>query len=317
MTQQKSILVTGGAGFIGSSLIAKLLDTHKITCLDNFDLFYNRSVKEKNIDAFRNHPNFRLVEESILDLDNLLAENQEFDAIVHLAAKAGVRPSIQNPVAYQETNYVGTQNLLEFARQKNIKQFVFASSSSVYGVNPNMPWSEADQGLKPISPYAASKVACELLGHTYSHLFGIRFIGLRFFTVYGPKQRPDLAIHKFSKMLMNGEPITVYGDGSTRRDYTFIDDIVNGIIAAISYTQTPYEIINLGNHQTIKLSELISELETAFNKKAALIYQEEQEGDVPATYADISKARKLLGYAPETSIKQGLKAFADWYKSSN
>lgn len=314
MMQTENIFVTGGAGFIGSSLIAKLIDTCKITCLDNFDPFYDRSIKENNLRPFLAHPNFTFVEGSLLDLPALYHKlDQPFTAIVHLAAKAGVRPSIQNPVAYQEANYIGTQNMLEFARQKKIKQFIFASSSSVYGVNPNMPWSEADQGLKPISPYAASKVACELLGHTYSHLFGIRFIGLRFFTVYGPKQRPDLAIHKFAKMLMNEEPITVYGDGSTRRDYTYIDDIVNGIVAAIGYDKTFFEIINLGNHQTVKLSELISELELAFNKKAKLVYQEEQEGDVPATFADISKAQELLGYHPNLGIREGLKNFAEWF----
>ncbi|KAA5548319.1 GDP-mannose 4,6-dehydratase [Adhaeribacter rhizoryzae] len=312
----KNLLLTGGAGFIGSNLAEKLLETSKyrITCIDNFDTFYDRSIKENNLSNLIQNPNFKLVEASLLDFPELSQSlDTDFDVIVHLAAKAGVRPSIKDPVAYQTVNYVGTQNLLEFARSRGIKQFVFASSSSVYGINPNMPWSEADQGLKPISPYAASKVACELLGHTYSHLFGIRFIGLRFFTVYGPKQRPDLAIHKFAKMLINEEPITVYGDGSTRRDYTYVDDIVNGVISALDYNKSLYEIINLGNHQTIKLSDLIKELEVAFNKKAKLVYQEEQEGDVPATYADISKAQELLNYNPKTGIKDGLEAFAQWF----
>jgi UDP-glucuronate 4-epimerase len=244
-------------------------------------------------------------------LDALPAEAGR-DAIIHLAAKAGVRPSIQDPVAYQQTNVEGTQHLLEFARARGIKQFVFASSSSVYGVNPRVPWREDDAVLQPISPYASTKVSGELLGHVYAHLFGIRFLALRFFTVYGPRQRPDLAIHKFAKLLLAGQPLPFYGDGSTRRDYTYIDDIVAGIIGALHYTATPYEVINLGNNQTVSLAELVAALETAFGKKAVLDRQPDQPGDVPQTWADIGKAGRLLGYRPTTTLADGLTKFAAW-----
>jgi len=314
----KNILLTGGAGFIGSTLAELLLSTRecKITCIDNFDSFYDRSIKERNIAALIQNPDFRLIEGDLVNFKNFSGElDAHYDVIIHLAAKAGVRPSIADPVAYQQVNYLGTLNLLEFARQREIKQFVFASSSSVYGVNPNMPWCETDTGLQPISPYAASKVACELLGHTYSHLFGIRFLALRLFTVYGPRQRPDLAIHKFARLLLEDKPITIYGNGSTQRDYTYVADIVAGIVAAMHYTGSDYEIINIGNSQTIKLIDLIHELEVAFNKKAKLIFAEEQEGDVPATYANVTKGYKMLGYKPKWGIKAGLKEFAKWMQA--
>lgn len=314
----KNILLTGGAGFIGSTLAELLLGSGecKITCIDNFDTFYERAVKERNLATLMENPHFRLVEGDLINLLDFQEElDASYDVIVHLAAKAGVRPSILNPVAYQQVNYIGTLNLLEFARQQEIKQFVFASSSSVYGVNPNMPWSESDTGLQPISPYAASKVACELLGHTYSHLFGIRFIALRLFTVYGPRQRPDLAIHKFARLLLADKPITVYGDGSTQRDYTYVADIVAGLVAAMNYEGSDYEIINIGNNQTIKLIDLIYELEVAFNKKAKLVFAPEQEGDVPATYANVNKGYQVLGYKPQWDIKAGLKEFAKWMQA--
>lgn len=313
------MLLTGGAGFIGSSLAERLLEigNYKITCIDNFDKFYDRSIKEKNLAKIIDHPNFTLVEGDLTDFDQLGPKlTDSYSIIVHLAAKAGVRPSILDPAAYQNVNYIGTLNLLEFARHQGIKQFVFASSSSVYGVNPNMPWSESDQGLKPISPYAASKVAGELLGHTYSHLFGIRFLGLRFFTVYGPKQRPDLAIHKFARMLLKDEPITIYGNGTTRRDYTYVNDIVEGIIGAMHYSETNYELVNIGNNQTIQLIDLIKELELAFQKPAKLVFMDEQEGDVPATFADVSKAYNLFGYKPKWEIREGLREFANWLKEN-
>src|SRR5687768_1312465 len=217
------ILVTGGAGFIGSHLVDSLLrDGLTVSVLDNFDGFYARRVKERNVEEHRRNPRWRLVEGDIRDLPGLCRQLPErFDAIIHLAAKAGVRPSIEDPLGYQEVNVAGTQNLLELARERGISRFVFASSSSVYGVNPRVPWSEDDHVLQPISPYASTKVAGELLGHVYSHLYGIRFIALRFFTVYGPRQRPDLAIHKFARRMLQGKPIPVFGDGSTRRDYTF------------------------------------------------------------------------------------------------
>lgn len=234
------------------------------------------------------------------------------DAIIHLAAKAGVRPSIEDPVGYQRANVIATQNLLEFAKDEGIKQFVFASSSSVYGVNPNVPWSEKHDVSGPISPYASTKVSCELLGHVYSHLYGIRFLGLRFFTVYGPRQRPDLAINKFVRLIEAGEPIPVFGDGSTRRDYTYIEDIVEGIIGSLYYDKTPYEVINLGNDQTVTLSEMIETIEEVVGKSAIIDRQSEQPGDVPQTWADVSKAKKMFGYEPSTTFKQGVEKFVHW-----
>lgn len=313
-----TILVTGGAGFIGSHLIRTLLAADpatRVVCLDNFDPFYPRASKERNVAPFLSDSRFTLVEADITDAVTLRDKLAEYpiDVIVHLAARAGVRPSIIDPAGYQHTNYIGTLNLLELAKERGIRQFVFASSSSVYGVNPNVPWSENDRVLQPISPYAASKVAGELLGHTYSHLYGIRFIGLRFFTVYGPGQRPDLAIHKFARLLAAGKPIPQFGDGSTRRDYTFIEDIVAGIRAAIAYDKSEYEIINLGNHNTVTLRELIDELQLALGLTAQIDYQPEQPGDVPITYAQVDKAHELLGYAPQTRLPEGLRAFAKWF----
>ena len=290
----KRILVTGGAGFIGSNLIKKLLSAgiYKVTSIDNFDDFYSREQKEINIKPFSASENCVFIEGDIRDT-SCLEKAGEVDVIVHLAAKAGVRPSIQNPILYQDVNVSGTQNLLEFAKNKTIKQFIFGSSSSVYGVNEYVPWHE-DEKLLPISPYASTKLSGEMLGHVYSHLYGIRFLALRFFTVYGPGQRPDLAIHKFFKSILNNEPITVYGDGSTSRDYTFVEDIVSGIQAAIEYEKTNFEIINLGNHQTVTLSRLIEAIENICEKKAVIQRFPDQPGDVPQTYADISKAQQLL-----------------------
>lgn len=238
-----------------------------------------------------------------------------FDAIIHLAAKAGVRPSIEDPVGYQRANVIATQNLLEFAKEQGIKQFVFASSSSVYGVNPNVPWSEAHNVSGPISPYASTKVSCELLGHVYSHLYGIRFLGLRFFTVYGPRQRPDLAINKFVRLIEAGEPIPVFGDGSTRRDYTFVADTVTGILGALHYDKTNYEVVNLGNDQTVTLSEMISTIEEVVGKKAIINRLPQQPGDVPQTWADVSKAGRLFDYKPTTSFKRGVEKFVQWRKA--
>jgi UDP-glucuronate 4-epimerase len=235
-----------------------------------------------------------------------------YDVIVHLAARAGVRPSILDPIGYQDVNVRGTQNLLEFARERRIPQFVFASSSSVYGINPRVPWSEDDHVLLPISPYASTKVSGELLGHVYSHLFGIRFVALRFFTVYGPRQRPDLAIHKFAGAIRAGKPIPVFGDGSTRRDYTFIDDIVSGIVGAMTYRKTPFEVVNLGNNATVSLDEMIGRLEEALGARAIIDRQPEQSGDVPQTWAAIDKARDLLGYAPATRFEDGIRRFVAW-----
>jgi UDP-glucuronate 4-epimerase len=241
--------------------------------------------------------------------------DEHYDAIIHVAAKAGVLPSIKDPIGYEDTNVKGTLHLLEFARKRQIKQFVFCSSSSVYGVNPKTPWHESDPVLLPISPYASTKVAGELCGYTYAHLYNIRFIALRLFTVYGPRQRPDLAIHKFAKKILQNEPITMYGDGSTLRDYTNVADIVRGITAALHYSGSMYEIINLGNNNPVNLSELIAGIEKSLNKKAIIEKLPEQPGDVPVTFADIQKAGRLLGYHPQVSLQDGLDEFCRWLKA--
>ncbi|SDD62093.1 UDP-glucuronate 4-epimerase [Mucilaginibacter pineti] len=308
----KKILVTGGAGFIGSNLIAKLLsagDT-KVVCIDNFDDFYPKDIKEKNLLPFKANPNFEFIEGDIRNMADL-DKATDVNVIVHLAAKAGVRPSIVNPILYQDVNVSGTQNLLEYAKKNNITQFVFASSSSVYGINENVPWTETET-LMPISPYASTKLSGEMLGHVYSHLYNIRFIALRFFTVYGPGQRPDLAIHKFFKLILNGKPIPVFGNGETSRDYTFVDDTVSGIIGAINYSDTNFEIINLGNYKTVTLTGLIESIEKICDKKAIIDRFEEQPGDVPHTFADVDKAKRLLNYNPQTDLATGLLKFKEW-----
>ena len=314
-------IVTGGAGFIGSNLIHTLFRQNReirITCIDNFDPFYPAGIKQLNIRHLKSNPDFHflyydLATTSARELAEAITEPA--DTIIHLAAKAGVRPSIQNPMAYQQVNVIGLQNLLDFAKQKEIKQFVFASSSSVYGLNDHFPWKE-DERLLPVSPYAMTKQAGEMLGHVYSKLFDIRFIALRIFTAYGPAQRPDLAIHKFIKAILKGEPITMYGDGHTSRDYTFVDDIVSGIMNAARYDKTNFEIINLGNNYSISLKELIKVIEEVTGKEAIIEQLPEQAGDVPKTYADITKAKKLLGYDPQTKLKDGIKKFYDWFKEN-
>lgn len=312
--KNKKILITGVAGFIGSTLATKLLLTgNKIIGIDNFDVFYDRSIKEKNIEAIKENPSFKFYEGDILNLDLLNKIEEKIDIIIHIAAKAGVRPSIENPREYQEVNVIGTQNMLDLAVRLSVHQFVFASSSSVYGVNKNVPWSEKDKLLLPISPYASTKLSCEMLGHVYKSIHNIRFIGLRFFTVYGPKQRPDLAIHKFTDLIYNDKEIPLFGDGSSERDYTFIDDIVSGVISACNYDKTNYEIINIGNSQTVSLIQMVNTIEKALNKKAKIKWLPMQAGDVPTTYADISKANQLLGYNPETSFEEGIKKFVSWY----
>jgi UDP-glucuronate 4-epimerase len=314
-------LITGGAGFIGSNLIRHLLQENRecvITTIDDFDPFYARKIKELNISGFVNDPAVRL-----LDIDLAKAEGKTLaqqiqepvDVIVHLAAKAGVRPSILDPVSYQQANVVGLQNLLDFAKENNCRQFVFASSSSVYGINDHYPWKE-DEQLMPISPYAMTKLAGEMLGHVYTNLFKLRFIALRFFTVYGPGQRPDLAIHKFTKSILNNKPITMYGDGSTSRDYTFINDTIQGIVGAMKYNKTDFEVINLGNNYSVSLTELINAIEKVVGKKAMIDQYPEQPGDVPKTFADISKAKKLLGYQPTVKLDEGLKRFYEWFSDN-
>ena len=322
------ILLTGCAGFIGSHVLERLIaDGHQVIGVDNFDAFYSRTLKLGNLAGIRSQVSegsgsFDLLEGDLADPATFtklkfLLGNQSIDAVIHLAAKAGVRPSIQDPVGYQRANVIATQNLLEFAKEQEIEHFVFSSSSSVYGVNPNVPWSEKDAVLLPISPYASTKVSCELMGHVYSHLYDMRVLGLRFFTVYGPRQRPDLAINKFVRLIEGGESIPVFGDGSTRRDYTYIDDIVDGIFGALHYTGSNFEVINLGNDQTVTLSEMISTIEQVVGKKAIIDRQPQQPGDVPQTWADISKARELLAYAPKTSFREGVESFYDWMKSSS
>ncbi|MGI8640403.1 MAG: GDP-mannose 4,6-dehydratase [Pyrinomonadaceae bacterium] len=317
----KHILVTGGAGFIGSHLVERLLNEGdwQITVIDDFNDFYSPEFKRANVSSFLSNPHFSLSEIDICDAEKLrevFAANK-FDAIVHLAARAGVRPSLLQPELYAQTNINGTLNLLELAREYGVEQFVFGSSSSVYGINCKVPFSEEDKIFQPISPYAATKAAGELLCHTYSHLYPIRTVCLRFFTVYGARQRPDLAIRKFSRLILEDKPIPVFGDGTTRRDYTYIDDIIQGVRAAIDYTQSKYEIFNLGESQTVELKELIRLLEENLGKKAIINRQPMQPGDVPQTFADITKARKLLGYNPQTKIKDGIRKFVEWVRAGS
>ncbi len=314
----RNVLITGGAGFIGSHLVRSLLTEGgwDISVVDNFNDFYSPEFKRRNLADFLENKSFELCEFDICDDEKLreVFKRNKFDVIVHLAARAGVRPSLLHPKLYAETNVNGTLNLLECAKDFGIQQFVFGSSSSVYGARCEVPFVETDKTSEPISPYAATKIAGEMLCHTYSHLYDIRTVCLRFFTVYGACQRPDLAIHKFARLISEGKPIPVFGDGKTRRDYTYIDDIIQGVRAAIDYEKTPHEIINLGESQTVELHELISLLERYLGKKAIIDHKPLQPGDVPQTFADISKARELLGYDPQTQISKGIEKFVDWFK---
>jgi UDP-glucuronate 4-epimerase len=316
----KQILITGGAGFIGSHLVDRLLAEGgwRITVVDDFNDFYDPAIKRENVRTRLANPEFKLVEADIRNQEALAQAFSEtnFDCIVHLAARAGVRPSLKEPRLYVETNINGTLNLLELARAHGVKQFVFGSSSSVYGLNAKVPFSEDDPILNPISPYAATKAAGELLCHSYAHLYDMRIVCLRFFTVYGARQRPDLAIHKFAKLISAGQPIPVFGDGTTRRDYTYIDDIVAGVRAAMDYDQSKYEVINLGESRTVELRELISLLEKSLDRRAAIDRQPLQPGDVTQTFADIAKARRLLGYDPQTQVEKGIEKFVEWFKES-
>lgn len=312
------LLVTGGAGFIGSHLDERLMNEgHQVWCLDNFNDYYNPEIKRNNIKHVQDHPNYTLIEGDILDEDllNNLFEKNSFDGIVHLAARAGVRPSIQEPKLYQEVNIRGTMNLLEKANEYNIKKFVMASSSSVYGNNKKVPFSESDFVDNPISPYAATKKACELIGYTYFSLYQISVTCLRFFTVYGPRQRPDMAIHKFTKWIDNGEPIHIYGDGTAKRDFTFIFDIVDGIMKSIERCDG-YHVYNLGESKVIQLSDLVDVIQKTLGKKAQILYKPAQPGDVNITYADISKAKTELDYNPSVGIEEGISRFVDWYKEN-
>ena len=312
------ILLTGAAGFIGSHLSERLLGLgHEVIGVDNFDPFYNREIKEENLSVSKQNASFSFFElDFSCDLEKL-NELPEFDVLIHLGAKAGVRPSIANPKAYIEANYTGTVNLLELLKNRGIKKMVFASSSSVYGNCPNIPFTETEALDQPISPYAFTKRGCEMMNFTYHHLEKIDIVNLRFFTVYGPRQRPDLAIHKFIKKILNDEPIQMFGDGSTARDYTFIQDIVSGIVSSMNYVvenDSCFEIMNIGNNQPVKLKELIAAIENTLGKKAVIEQQPMQPGDVDITFANIGKAQKLLGYQPTTSIEEGLKEFVSWIK---
>src|SRR5437763_3222114 len=293
----RNILITGGAGFIGSHLVDRLMSEGdwRITVVDDFNDFYDPAIKRANIASHLADPSFKLVAADIREYEALKSIFREsaFDCIVHLAARAGVRPSLKEPRLYVETNINGTMNLLELARENDVRQFVFGSSSSVYGENKKVPFSEDDPIFNPISPYAATKAAAELICHTYAHLHNMRIVCLRFFTVYGARQRPDLAIHKFAKLISAGQVIPMFGDGTTRRDYTYIDDIIQGVRLAIDYNKSTYEIFNLGESQTIELNELISLLERSLDMKAVIERQPMQPGDVPITFADITKSREM------------------------
>lgn len=310
------ILVTGGAGFIGSHISRRLLaDGHAVTILDDFNDYYDPGIKTANVAALG--PEVELVKGDIRDratVSSCVASGQ-FDTIIHIAARAGVRPSVQDPQLYIDTNITGTHHLLEAARQAGVGRFLFASSSSVYGLCKTVPFREDVPLPQTLSPYAATKLAGEHLCGNYAHLFGLRVVCLRFFTVYGPGQRPDLAIHKFTDAIHHGRSIPQYGDGSTRRDYTYIDDIVQGVMGALAYQGPLFDIFNLGENQTVTLTELIEVIENTLGKKAVIDLLPEQPGDMPLTSADISKARSLLGYNPTTKIAQGIPKFVEWYLS--
>ncbi len=310
-------LVTGAAGFIGSHLTERLLrDGWSVVGVDNFDEFYAPQVKRRNIaDALR-HSRFQLIEADIRNQEAMeKAVASDVDVVVHLAARAGVRPSIEQPLLYNDVNVNGTLVMLEVVRRRGIRKFVFASSSSVYGNNKKVPFSETDNVDFPISPYAATKKAGELICHTYHHLYGIAISCLRFFTVYGPRQRPDLAIHKFARLIEDGQPLPIYGDGSMMRDFTYIDDIINGVVAAMERC-TGYEIYNLGESRPISVTNLVAEIEKALGRKAVLKHLPAQPGDVERTYADVAKAQAQLGYQPSTHIATGLAHFVTWLRDS-
>lgn len=311
------VLVTGGAGFIGSNYVEGLLSQgHEAAVLDDFNDFYDPAIKRANLDGLSG--NVAIHEGDLRDADFVtrVCKEGKFDAIMHFAARAGVRPSILKPKLYIETNVLGTYNLLEAARQSGVPRFINASSSSVYGVIKTVPFSEAMCLNQTISPYAATKLAAEQLCSNYSHLYGMRTVNLRFFTVYGPRQRPDLAIYKFTKSILEGKPIDQYGDGSTRRDYTYVDDIVQGALACLKFEGALCDVFNLGESQTTTLNELILLIERVLGKKAIINQMSEQPGDVPLTYADISKAKSQLGYDPHTKIAEGIPRFIEWYLKS-
>jgi UDP-glucuronate 4-epimerase len=312
------ILVTGGAGFIGSHLTRRLLGRgDRVTVLDNFNDFYDPARKRANFAALEGEPPPVLVEGDIRDaelVDRIFREGK-FDAVVHLAARAGVRPSLEQPILYEDVNCIGTLRLLEAARHHGPETFIFGSSSSVYGTNEKVPFAESDEINQPISPYATTKRTGELLAYNYHHLYGLRISCLRFFTVYGPAQRPEMAIHKFTSLLARGEPVTLYGDGTTQRDYTYIDDIIDGTVAALDLAPG-FEILNLGGSETTALADLVRWLADELAVEPRIEYLPDQPGDVPITYADVSKAHRVLGYSPKVPIRTGLRRFVEWYQEA-
>jgi UDP-glucuronate 4-epimerase len=311
------VLVTGGAGFIGSHLVEKLLAAgHEVVILDDFNDFYDPQIKHANIAGFAKDVTVCHVDLRDSESVRSFFHREKVDAIAHLAARAGVRPSIQHPQLYYDTNVTGTLHLLEAARVTGVERFILASSSSVYGAAKTIPFSEDEHLTQTLSPYAATKVAAEFLCSTYSHLYNLRVVALRYFTVYGPRQRPDLAIHQFTRRIYAGQPIDQFGDGSTRRDYTYIDDVIQGTLAALQYEGALFDIFNLGESQTIQLKDLIAAIENALEKSARINQLPEQPGDMPLTCADISKARRLLGYKPTTPLSDGLPRFIDWFVRS-
>lgn len=311
------IFITGGAGFIGSHLCERLLkDGEEIIAVDDFNNFYDPERKKKNIKDFLANKKFKLYKEDIRNKEEIkkIFKNNKIDAIIHLAARAGVRPSIINPLLYMDVNINGTLVMLELAKEFSIKKFIFASSSSVYGGNEKIPFSEGDNVNNPLSPYAVTKLAGEQLCALYSRLYGMNIICLRFFTVYGPRGRPDMAPYKFTSLILQGKEIEVYGDGSSKRDYTFISDIVEGIAVAIK-KDFKFEVINLGDSNPVELKYLISLIEKNIGKKAKIKFMPEQKGDVPMTYADVSKAKRLLGFNPKIKIEEGINKLVMWYKN--
>ncbi|MCX6905687.1 MAG: SDR family NAD(P)-dependent oxidoreductase [Verrucomicrobia bacterium] len=314
-----NFLVTGGAGFIGSHVCERLLLAgHAVWAFDDLNPFYAPALKEQNLRELKaRQGRFEFVRGDITDgaAVQALFDGIKFDQVIHLAARAGVRPSLEQPALYQRVNVEGTVNVLEAARRTGVRKAVLASSSSVYGVNAKVPFAESDPIFSAISPYAASKLACEALGHVYHHLYGMDVVMLRFFTVYGPRQRPDLAIHKFARLIAAGQPIPVFGDGATARDYTYITDILEGVMACTE-REFGYDIFNLGESATVTLSRLIELIEESLGVKAQINRQPLQPGDVPRTFADISKARTRLGYAPKVKIEQGIPLFVEWFKTA-
>ncbi len=319
----KTYLITGGAGFIGSHLSRQLIkEGNNIINIDNFCNFYDPQIKEENIKELLNNSSYKLYRADIRDTSKLkeIFDSNKIDAVIHIAAMAGVRPSIIDPLLYNDVNVIGTLNILDCMKEYNIKKLIFASSSSVYGNNEAVPFKETDNVDFAISPYAATKKACEINCHVYHHLYNIDVTMLRFFTVYGPNQRPDLAIHKFTKMIHEGIPIPFYGDGSTERDYTYIDDIIDGVKKAIDYTianNNVYEIFNIGESHTISLNKMVEIIEQALNKKAVINKMPMQPGDVKKTFADIRKAKRILGYDPQTNFTDGINKFVKWYFKEN